>query len=125
MKATAPDAGHLMTMLLSLVSAKKTTENGVFNGYSLLLSLVSVPDDDKFCKELQLQNTRNFDVFAFVDTDKVSYWIYHESLIMLLKLGGMVVHDNTLWEGTVAMPEDLIPEYMKHSRELTVTISME
>ncbi|POO00622.1 LOW QUALITY PROTEIN: O-methyltransferase [Trema orientale] len=52
MRVTTPDAGHVMTMLLSLVSAKKTTENGVFNGYSFLLSLVSIPEDGKFCKEM-------------------------------------------------------------------------
>lgn len=46
---TAPDAGQLMAMLLKLVKAKKTIEVGVFTGYSLLLTALSIPDDGKVC----------------------------------------------------------------------------
>lgn len=45
--ATAPDAGQLMAMLLKLVNAKKTIEIGVFTGYSLLLTALTIPDDGK------------------------------------------------------------------------------
>ena len=45
--ATAPDAGQLITMLLQLVNAKKTIEIGVFTGYSLLLTALSIPEDGK------------------------------------------------------------------------------
>lgn len=45
--ATAPDAGQLMDMLLKLVNAKKTIEIGVFTGFSLLLTALSIPDDGK------------------------------------------------------------------------------
>ncbi|KAK1550376.1 hypothetical protein Q3G72_018160 [Acer saccharum] len=44
---TAPDAGQLMTMLLKLVDAKKTIEVGVFTGYSLLLTALTIPEDGK------------------------------------------------------------------------------
>ncbi|KAE9448750.1 hypothetical protein C3L33_19353, partial [Rhododendron williamsianum] len=44
---TSPDAGQLMAMLLKLVNAKKTIELGVFTGYSLLLTALSIPDDGK------------------------------------------------------------------------------
>ncbi|XP_004288912.1 PREDICTED: probable caffeoyl-CoA O-methyltransferase At4g26220 [Fragaria vesca subsp. vesca] len=44
---TAPDAGQLMTMLLGLVDAKKTIEVGVFTGYSLLLTALTLPEDGK------------------------------------------------------------------------------
>ncbi|KAF8393515.1 hypothetical protein HHK36_021759 [Tetracentron sinense] len=43
----APDAGQLMALLLNLVNAKKTIEIGVFTGYSLLLTALSLPDDGK------------------------------------------------------------------------------
>ena len=49
MMATAPDAGQLMAMLLNLVNAKKTIEIGVFTGYSLLLTALSIPEDGKVC----------------------------------------------------------------------------
>ncbi|KAF1001667.1 hypothetical protein AG4045_017693 [Apium graveolens] len=42
---TATDAGQMMSMLLQLVDAKKTTEIGVFTGYSLLRTALTIPDD--------------------------------------------------------------------------------
>ncbi|KAJ0524337.1 putative class I-like SAM-dependent O-methyltransferase [Helianthus annuus] len=46
---TAPDAGQMIAMLLKLVGAKKTIEIGVFTGYSLLLTALTIPDDGKVC----------------------------------------------------------------------------
>lgn len=45
--ATAPDSGQLMALLLKLINAKKTIEIGVFTGYSLLLTALSIPEDGK------------------------------------------------------------------------------
>ncbi|KAG8388563.1 hypothetical protein BUALT_Bualt02G0138400 [Buddleja alternifolia] len=44
--------------------------------------------------------------FAFVDADKENYINYHEQLLKLVKIGGIIAYDNTLWSGTVAAPED-------------------
>ena len=44
--------------------------------------------------------------FAFVDADKVNYHRYHEQLLRLVRVGGVLAYDNTLWGGTVAMPDD-------------------
>ena len=44
---TSPDSGQLMAMLLNLVNAKRTIEVGVFTGYSLLLTALTIPDDGK------------------------------------------------------------------------------
>jgi caffeoyl-CoA O-methyltransferase len=38
----------------------------------------------------------------------------------LLKVGGIVVYDNTLWAGTVAMPDELVPEFWKPGRQSTI-----
>ncbi|KAL0014912.1 hypothetical protein SO802_001981 [Lithocarpus litseifolius] len=130
--STAPDVGQLMAMLLKLVNAKRTIELGVYTGYSLLLTALTIPEDDKIIAidvnretfeiglpiikkagiadkidfiesealpvlDQLLQNHENkgsFD-FAFVDADKVNYWNYHERLMNLLKVGGLVVYDNT------------------------------
>ncbi|XP_075641156.1 putative caffeoyl-CoA O-methyltransferase At4g26220 [Castanea sativa] len=157
MMATAPDAGQLMAMLLKLVNAKKTVEVGVFTGYSLLLTALTIPEDGKIIAidvnretfeiglpiikkagvadkidfiesealpvlDQLLQNHENegsFD-FAYVDADKVSYWNYHERLMKLLKVNGLVVYDNTLRKGFVAMPEALVPEHRKQDREITI-----
>lgn len=44
--------------------------------------------------------------FAFVDADKTNYTEYHERLLKLVRVGGAIAYDNTLWLGTVARPED-------------------
>lgn len=55
--ATAPDAGQLMGMLLNLVNAKKTIEVGVFTGYSLLLTALTIPEDGKVCTYIEKEFT--------------------------------------------------------------------
>lgn len=40
-----------------------------------------------------------------MDADKDNYWNYRERLMTLFKVGGIVIYDNTLWGGTVAMAE--------------------
>ncbi|XP_023905929.2 LOW QUALITY PROTEIN: flavonoid 3',5'-methyltransferase [Quercus suber] len=44
--------------------------------------------------------------FAFVDADKDNYIRYHELLLKLVKIGGIIGYDNTLWFGSVAVPEE-------------------
>uniref|UniRef100_M1BLY7 caffeoyl-CoA O-methyltransferase n=2 Tax=Solanum tuberosum TaxID=4113 RepID=M1BLY7_SOLTU len=60
-------------------------------------------------------NRESFD-FAFVDADKVNYQKYHERLLQLVKVGGIIAYDNTLWFGTVAMPEEFVKESQKRNR---------
>jgi caffeoyl-CoA O-methyltransferase len=42
--------------------------------------------------------------FAFIDADKASYDAYYELCLQLLRPGGLVMLDNTLWGGEVAYP---------------------
>lgn len=51
----------------------------------------------------------NYD-FGFIDADKDAYGQYFERLLELLRPGGLVAVDNTLWSGSVADPENLEPD---------------
>ncbi|KAK5814082.1 hypothetical protein PVK06_029534 [Gossypium arboreum] len=143
--STAPDSGQLIGMLLKLINAKKTIEIGVYTGYSLLLTALSIPHDamiiaidpNKETYEIGLpiiqkagvehkinfiesqalpkDNEGSFD-FAFVDADKENYLNYYERLLKLVKVGGLIIFDNTLWGGTVAQPEEAVSEDRKESR---------
>lgn len=42
--------------------------------------------------------------FAFIDADKTGYAGYYEACMALLRPGGLVAVDNTLWGGDVARP---------------------
>ena len=44
--------------------------------------------------------------FAFIDADKGNYAGYYERCLELLRPGGIVSVDNTLWSGAVADPEN-------------------
>ena len=42
--------------------------------------------------------------FAFIDADKSGYDAYYERCLRLLRPGGLIAIDNTLWGGSVARP---------------------
>ena len=47
--------------------------------------------------------------FIFVDADKQNYPLYYEQSLKLLRKGGLLAVDNTLWSGSVADPENMQP----------------
>ncbi|XP_057420932.1 probable caffeoyl-CoA O-methyltransferase At4g26220 isoform X1 [Lotus japonicus] len=61
--------------------------------------------------------------FAFVDADKHNYWNYHERLVKLVKIGGLIIYDNTLWGGTVSWPEEDVPANKRESRQSALTFN--
>lgn len=42
--------------------------------------------------------------FAFIDADKVNYDAYYERCLQLVRPGGLILIDNTLWHGDVINP---------------------
>ncbi|KAH1057173.1 hypothetical protein J1N35_035238 [Gossypium stocksii] len=130
-------------MLLKLINVKKTNKVRVFTRYSLLLTVLTIPNDgrptskqsveltcgaidmNREAYEIGFQVIRKVDVenkiefiesealqvldqlledpgnengfdFAFINADKINYWKYHERFMKLMKVGGIVVYDDTL-----------------------------
>ena len=48
--------------------------------------------------------------FAFLDADKKNYLRYFELALGLVRPGGLIVADNTLWSGRVADPRNAEPD---------------
>ncbi|CAL0312817.1 unnamed protein product [Lupinus luteus] len=62
------------------------------------------------------KNKGSYD-FVFVDADKNNYLNYHKRVIELVKVGGLIGYDNTLWGGSVVAPPDApLKDYIKHFR---------
>jgi len=57
---------------------------------------------------------------AFIDADKTNYLAYYERALLLLRPGGLIVVDNTLWSGRVADPEsaDADTVALRHFNEI-------
>lgn len=61
--------------------------------------------------------------FAFIDADKTSYRAYYERALTLIRAGGLIAVDNTLWEGRVADPKvrdadtQAIRDFNRHLRD--------
>lgn len=51
------------------------------------------------------ENQGSFD-FAFIDADKTNYDNYYERCLDLMRFGGLIAFDNTLWDGQVADPAE-------------------
>lgn len=51
----------------------------------------------------------DFDL-AFIDADKSGYIEYYEHCLRLVRPGGVVLIDNTLWDGDVANPDNQQPD---------------
>ncbi len=54
---------------------------------------------------IQTGGSGTFD-FAFIDADKTNYENYYERTLRLLRIGGLMAIDNTIWSGKVADPAE-------------------
>ncbi|XP_064087889.1 probable caffeoyl-CoA O-methyltransferase 2 isoform X1 [Macrobrachium nipponense] len=76
-------------------------EAGVTNKIHLHIA----PAGDTLQKFIQEGRLGTFD-FAFIDADKVGYDNYYECCLKLIRPGGIIAFDNTLWDGNVINSED-------------------
>ncbi|MCO5590639.1 hypothetical protein L7F22_044611 [Adiantum nelumboides] len=73
-----------------------------------------------------MQDEKNLDFFdfVFVDADKDNYINYHERIMKLVKVQGLIGYDNTLWNGSVAAPDDApFPKYVKYYKPFVLQLN--
>lgn len=68
------------------------------------IRLVLAPARATLDAEIAAGNAGSYD-FAFIDADKPAYLDYYERCLRLLRHGGLIAVDNTLWSGRVADPK--------------------
>uniref|UniRef100_A0A5B7BP68 Uncharacterized protein n=1 Tax=Davidia involucrata TaxID=16924 RepID=A0A5B7BP68_DAVIN len=68
------------------------------------------------------KNEMTFD-FVFVDADKPNYINYHEKVMKLVKIGGVIAYDNTLWYGSVAEKENEVPQRLHVNRKALIDLN--
>jgi caffeoyl-CoA O-methyltransferase len=78
---------------------------GVYDRVELRLG----PALDSLRKLLAEGQAGTFD-FAFIDADKANYSNYYDLAFELVKPGGLIAADNTLWDGHVADPAAQDPD---------------
>lgn len=96
-----PSDGHILACDVSdewtAIAQRYWMEAGVADKITLVLAPAKATLD----AELAAGKAGQYD-FAFIDADKAAYLDYYERCLELLRAGGLVAVDNTLWSGRVA-----------------------
>lgn len=67
------------------------------------IELVIAPAAETLDARIATGEAGHYD-FAFIDADKTGYDGYYERCLQLVRTGGLIAFDNTLWGGDVARP---------------------
>jgi predicted O-methyltransferase YrrM len=102
MLAMPPD-GRLLALDVSEEYTSIARRHWQAAGVADRIELVIAPAKDTLDARLAAGEADRYD-FAFIDADKTGYLAYYERLMKLLRPGGLIVVDNTLWSGRVANP---------------------
>jgi caffeoyl-CoA O-methyltransferase len=113
----APEQGQFMALLARLMGARQCLEVGVFTGYSSLVTALALPDDGRIVacdvsEEWTAVARRYWEqagVAHKIDLRLAPAMATLDALLAdgragtsLLRAGGLVLVDNTLWSGRVA-----------------------
>ncbi len=107
-KGLPPD-GRLITCDVSsewtAIARRYWREAGVAERIELRIG----PAVETLSELLRERGKGSFD-FAFIDADKPAYDQYYEACLQLVRPGGVIAIDNTLWSGAVADASDHDPK---------------
>jgi predicted O-methyltransferase YrrM len=102
MLAMPPD-GKLLALDVSEEYTAVARRHWRAAGVAERIELVLAPARETLDARLAAGEAGKYD-FAFIDADKTGYLGYYEQLLELLRPGGLIAVDNTLWHGEVANP---------------------
>lgn len=109
MALALPSEGHLLTCDLNRewtdIARQYWREAGVDERIELRLGRAV-----DTLRSLQLESMTNHFDMAFIDADKKAYRDYYEHALELVRPGGLLIIDNTLWAGRVAEPGETDPD---------------
>ena len=103
MALALPEGGELVTCELSAETAAIGQHHWQAAGVASRISLRLGPALTTLDALLAVGEAGSFDL-AFIDADKSNIDAYYERCLALVRLGGLLVVDNALWNGAVADP---------------------
>ncbi|MEH6345302.1 MAG: class I SAM-dependent methyltransferase [Bermanella sp.] len=92
--------GQLICCDMSEVWTAVAQKYWVQAGVDHICSLRLAPAMETLNYLLKEGRARSFDM-AFIDADKENYILYYEACLRLIRPGGLILIDNTLWSGQV------------------------
>ena len=101
-----PKDGRLLALDISEEYTAVARRHWQAAGVADRIELVIAPAADTLDARLAQGEAGSYD-FAFIDADKTGYLAYYERLLTLVRPGGLIVVDNTLWSGEVANPANV------------------
>jgi len=104
-----PDAGRIVACDVSERWTAVARGYWVAAGVAHKIDLRLAPALETLAQLRAAGETGSYD-FVFIDADKENYVGYFEHALELVRPGGLIVTDNTLWSGRVADPENAEPD---------------
>ncbi len=103
-----PEDGRLICCDISPQWTSIAEKYWALAGLEEKIELYTQPAEQTLQKLLDDGAENTFD-FIFIDADKQNYISYYEMALRLLRKGGIIAVDNTLWSGAVADPDNIEP----------------
>lgn len=100
-----PEGGRLVCLDRSAEHTAVAREFWQRAGVDDRIELVIGPAVESLARLIERGEGGTYDL-AFIDADKTSHARYFEQCLTLVRPGGLIVIDNTLWSGAVADPAD-------------------
>jgi len=93
--------GRILKMFCRMLNPHRVLEIGTYTGYATLCMAEGIADDALIhTMEIIPMLDETFDL-VFIDADKRHYSDYYDLIFPRVRTGGLILADNTLWDGKV------------------------